>query len=171
VQIRSKLTTALLKFDSAAVQCERADLEVLLRSRLEIQRPYWKLGFELRANTPDQWTLKPRSASWKRNCDPLAIVTVRAQVAAAFQEDRFDKLEPAMLLGSHCLCCGKGLTDPVSQVRHIGPECAGTSSEQLPFVLRITDTQQAALSRLTATPPGAQPGSMNQQLELKFSGE
>jgi hypothetical protein len=171
VQIQAKLTTALLKFDCIAVQCERAHLEVLLTSRREIQRPYWRLSFELRANTPDQWTLKPHYVGWKRNCDPLAVVTARDQVIAAFQEGRFDKLEPAMLLGSHCLCCGKGLTDPVSQARHIGPECAGTSLEQLPFVLRITDTQQAASSRLTATPSGAQPGSMNQQLELKFSGE
>jgi hypothetical protein len=47
-------------------------------------------------------------------------------------------------LGSNCLICGKGLTDPVSQARRIGPECAGTSSEQLPFVLDFAEQAASA---------------------------
>lgn len=37
------------------------------------------------------------------------------------------------LLSDHCLMCGKGLTDPVSRSRHIGPECWGDSSNLAPL--------------------------------------
>jgi hypothetical protein len=35
-------------------------------------------------------------------------------------------------------------TDPVSQARRIGLECAGTSSEQLPFVLDFAEQAASA---------------------------
>jgi hypothetical protein len=146
LQIQPKLTTALLKFECVAVQCERADLGMLMASGREIRqlgRPFCILKFDLRADTPDQWIYQARSGTQGR-CDKTTYATVRDRIIAAFQEGRFDRLNPEILLGSHCLCCGKGLTDPVSQARHIGPECAGTSSEQLPFVLQVTDTPQAA---------------------------
>jgi hypothetical protein len=32
------------------------------------------------------------------------------------------------MFGANCLICGKGLTDPASMARWIGPECAGSPS-------------------------------------------
>jgi hypothetical protein len=42
----------------------------------------------------------------------------------------------------------------------------------IPLTLAVEIARRAErAAHMTATPPGAQPGSMNQQLELKFSGE
>jgi hypothetical protein len=40
-------------------------------------------------------------------------------------QDRLKRLKPDIMLCPQCLCCGKTLTDPASQARWIGPECAG----------------------------------------------
>jgi hypothetical protein len=42
---------------------------------------------------------------------------------------------PPKMLSHHCMICGKGLTDPASMARWIGPECAGTSTLQVPFLI------------------------------------
>ena len=78
---------------------------------------------------------KPKGCGWKRKADLTVFVDLRARLVTALST-RFDKLRPDMLLGSHCLCCGKGLTDPVSEARFIGPECAGTASANLPFIIK-----------------------------------
>jgi hypothetical protein len=144
VQIQGKLTLKLLKFEGRAIGCEGANLQTLLGKSAKIDRPHWTLGFRIEADTPDAWMLKPNSAGWGRTQDRSGIFNLRDRIIAAFREGRFDRLNPDILLGSHCLCCGKGLTDPVSQARKIGPECWGSASEQLPFVLRLADSQQAA---------------------------
>jgi hypothetical protein len=41
------------------------------------------------------------------------------------------------VLTPHCLCCGKGLSDPVSMSRMIGPECFGSQSQVLPFTFKL----------------------------------
>jgi hypothetical protein len=133
LQIQPKLTRrALLKFECRAIRCEGADLAVLLMKRQDIQRPYWFLDFDLYA-AADTWTFQARRVS--RNSDS----SLRQDLIDAFQAGRFDVLRSDLMLGSHCLICGKSLVDPISQARHIGPECAGTSSAQLPFVLRLTE--------------------------------
>ena len=43
-----------------------------------------------------------------------------------------------------CLCCGKGLADPVSMSGWIGPECSGSAPRILP---RIFKTNAAPLQR------------------------
>jgi hypothetical protein len=35
-----------------------------------------------------------------------------------------------------CLCCGKGLTDPASMARWIGPECWGSASINAPRLFK-----------------------------------
>ena len=47
-----------------------------------------------------------------------------------------DRLTASAMLAPHCLICGKGLTDPASMARFIGPECAGTSSLRVPRVIK-----------------------------------
>jgi hypothetical protein len=135
LQIQAKLTTALLRFDGLALLAEGADLNMLLKPRSEIDKNYWRIKFELRAIVADQWLFKPKGCGWKRKSDLTAFVDLRARLVTALST-RFNKLQPDMLLGSHCLCCGKGLTDPVSQARFIGPECAGTASANLPFIIK-----------------------------------
>jgi hypothetical protein len=149
LQIQPKLTTALLKFKCRSVRCEGADLTVLLANQSDIKRLYHIMDFELRADAPDAWFFKvdhftsggmPPGTLWNdeaKSQRDAARSRLRQDLIDAFQAGRFDVLRPDLMLGSHCLICGKGLTDPVSQARHIGPECAGTSSEQLPFVLAL----------------------------------
>jgi hypothetical protein len=37
-------------------------------------------------------------------------------------------------MGSDCICCDRALTDPISQARFIGPECYGSSSNDIPWL-------------------------------------
>jgi hypothetical protein len=135
LQIQAKLTTALLRFEGLALLSEGADLEMLLKPRRNVDRDYWRIKFDLRAVVADQWLFKPKGCGWKRKSDLTVFVDLRARLVTALST-RFDKLRPDMLLGAHCLCCGKALTDPVSQARFIGPECAGTASANLPFIIK-----------------------------------
>jgi hypothetical protein len=48
--------------------------------------------------------------------------------------ERFATFTPELMLSPACLLCGKGLTDPASMARWIGPECAGTGSLNVPRV-------------------------------------
>ena len=143
LQIQPKLTTALLRFECLALQCEGADLNKLLGRRSELEIDYWRLSFRLSAVVADQWFFKPTHCGWKRRSDLAVFVDLRASLLTALSA-RFDRLQPDMLLGSHCLCCGKGLTDPVSQARFIGPECAGTASADLPFIFQEVEPHHAS---------------------------
>jgi hypothetical protein len=51
---------------------------------------------------------------------------------------------PAQMLSYNCVICGKGLTDPASMARWIGPECAGTSTLHMPFVIASKPNEAAA---------------------------
>ena len=138
LQIQPKLTLALLKFECAALRCDGADLKDLVTTKnIERGRRYWRFRFDLTATDPAQWLLKPRGYMWARDAGQNGATELREQIVAAFAEGRFDELNPTMMLGSHCLCCGKGLTDPVSQARFIGPECFGSGSPDLPFINRL----------------------------------
>jgi hypothetical protein len=37
-----------------------------------------------------------------------------------------------------CLCCGKGLADPVSMSEGIGPECSRSASTNLPRIFKMS---------------------------------
>ena len=138
LQIQPKLTTVLLRFECLALQCEGADLDKLLARRSEFEIDYWRVNFKLSAVVAEQWLFKPTHCGWKRRSDLSVFVDLRARLVAALGA-RFNTLQPDMLLGAHCLCCGKGLTDPVSQARFIGPECFGSASADLPFILQAAE--------------------------------
>ncbi len=38
---------------------------------------------------------------------------------------RLETISPDQMFSPNCLCCGRDLTDPVSQARLVGPECSG----------------------------------------------
>ena len=68
---------------------------------------------------------------------------LKARLLASLESETFK--ERAVLLSSNCLICGKGLTDPVSRARLIGPECAGRAS--------IVDTLTSDLGQSTLRVP------------------
>jgi hypothetical protein len=57
--------------------------------------------------------------------------------AAAFEAGFFERLDPAKMFSGQCLCCGRPLTDPVSQARLIGPECAGDASANIGRIFEL----------------------------------
>jgi hypothetical protein len=54
----------------------------------------------------------------------LAEIAMHQRLVAVFADRVLDHLKPSMMLEDRCLCCGKGLTDPQSMLRWIGPECS-----------------------------------------------
>jgi hypothetical protein len=54
------------------------------------------------------------------------------------------------MLSHHCMICGKGLTDPASMARWIGPECASTSTLQVPFLIAAAEKAAAQRRRSKA---------------------
>jgi hypothetical protein len=154
VQIQPKLTTALLKFECRAVQCASADAATLVRKDHKQIENWWELRFDLISTNPTEWQLKPTCYNcnkptrdrWERYGDAdreaarhhrEAAYLLPDRVITAFEGGHFDRLRPEIMLGHNCMICGKGLTDPVSMARFIGPECAGTASPNLPFTLDL----------------------------------
>jgi hypothetical protein len=137
VQIQPKLTQSYARFECTALQCEGADAKLLSGARKDIWRDYWRVSFDLRATTPEDWVFKPTHLGWRRRSDLSVFQVLRESLVAAFRSDVFNNLKPATLLLPHCLCCGKALTDPVNMARMIGPECAGSGSVNLPFTLKV----------------------------------
>jgi hypothetical protein len=141
-QIQPKLTKALLRFECLAIVAEGADAKTLTTPRAKLDHHYVSLRFDLRASVPDAWEFKPRGLGWKpqdaASPNRLAtddLVSLRAGLVATFDSDWFEFLHPEKLLAASCMICGKGLHDPVSMARRIGPECWGSSSQSLPWIV------------------------------------
>jgi Family of unknown function (DUF6011) len=77
--------------------------------------------------TEQQWKFNPRRMRWVR--PPARLVgdclAFRQRVLEALPATQLGGASPTTLLSPHCLICGRHLTDPVSEARMIGPECAG----------------------------------------------
>jgi hypothetical protein len=69
---------------------------------------------------------------------------LRDRVVEVFNGDFFSRFRPASLLGNHCICCGRALTDPVSQSRFIGPECYGSASRNIPWITDLSAPEDQA---------------------------
>jgi Family of unknown function (DUF6011) len=121
--------TPIRFFKCRAVEGDGVNAEALAKRR----RQDCRIGFVIR-----DWQVK-RKSIWNRHGEtsqydpPLAV---ERRVVTAFERGFFEGLQPQRMLGHHCVVCGKGLTDPVSMARLIGPECFGSSSANLPWVLR-----------------------------------
>jgi len=149
LQIQPKLAHKLLhKFECRAVASAVADLTLLTSTYKERKNApdYWYITFDLNAAEQSSWRFKPRSCQCKRDADPAGTVDLRARLVGAFDDRRFDRLRPEMMLGHHCLACGKGLTDPVSMARGIGPECWGSASADMPLLLNMLPNAEQALA-------------------------
>jgi hypothetical protein len=103
--------------------------------------PWWRIKFELYAHDPaGDWIFY--RTSWCRQrglgasgAGDAGITTLTQHVVTSLHGGFFTGAMSAKMLSHHCVICGKGLSDPASMARWIGPECAGTSSLQVPFVI------------------------------------
>ena len=131
VEIQPKLTRTGRLFHWQALKCEGANEKMFAEPRTKV-RPYLMVSGTLRTAVDDAgYTLKAHGARWSHGGNLNMGGALREQIVAAFREGRFDRFTPSML-GTHCLLCGKGLTDPVSMARLIGPECFGSASVNIP---------------------------------------
>jgi hypothetical protein len=78
--------------------------------------------------TPGQW----HTVVWRSHGVRSAIEVLLGRLVAGLCS--LDRLDAHTLFEPACLICGKGLTDPASMARGIGPECAGTSSLDVGFL-------------------------------------
>ncbi|OLB79563.1 MAG: hypothetical protein AUI16_01045 [Alphaproteobacteria bacterium 13_2_20CM_2_64_7] len=85
------------------------------------------------------FAFEPKSAGRGRGCPSSGLIELRSRVIAALHVDHFAALKPDLMLSPACLCCGKGLTDPVSIARWIGPECWGSASTNIPRIFKAED--------------------------------
>jgi hypothetical protein len=74
------------------------------------------------------WSFRPtnfwRPKGWERD-EHATTLAFRDRVLAALQTTQLGGASATTLLSPSCMICGRGLTDPVSRARFIGPECAG----------------------------------------------
>lgn len=133
MDLQPKLTQRyLLLFEGRALMCEGANAALLAASYRGEVHPHWRLKFELYARLSQEWQFRYRGAMWSgprhndlsREHNIAKVGELRDRIVAAFADGWFDRIRPEMMLSWHCLLCGKGLTDPISMARFIGPECA-----------------------------------------------
>ncbi len=76
--------------------------------------------WDYRANGEWSWF----SRRW-RPASPAAMLAFRDRILEALQNTQLGGASATTLLSPACMICGRRLTDPVSEARMIGPECAG----------------------------------------------
>jgi hypothetical protein len=106
-----------------------------LFAKHKTRRQYCRVTFDLRV-FDGLWAFKARSGRWSRGGPREDLYKVRQRAVDALTPEHFADLNPAMMLAPNCMCCGKGLTDPVSMARWIGPECWGSASTNLPNIFK-----------------------------------
>jgi hypothetical protein len=106
--------------------------------------PYWQISFRLFGDEKNtRWSLKPSSTKRGKLCPASGLLELRQRLVEELRPGRFALTADSMLSPS-CLCCGKALTDPVSQARWIGPECWGSASTNLPRIFKATQAEGEA---------------------------
>jgi hypothetical protein len=125
-----------IQFEGKAVKADSGATGAMLQ-KLPIGSGsnWWQLKFEIFAYDEPEWLLQLRGGCWKHLAGREGCETLGSDILAVFRSGFFDQLSPQAMLSPHCLICGKGLTDPASMARWIGPECAGTSTLRVPFVI------------------------------------
>jgi Family of unknown function (DUF6011) len=144
VQIQPKLTRAhALLFECIAIQAENPSLKLFTEPKSLRDQSYWRMKFELFHDEPRaEWAFKAKSAHRGHGCPSSGLIELRTRVIAALHADHFAALKPDLMLSPACLCCGKGLTDPVSMARWIGPECWGSASTNIPRIFKAEAPEQ-----------------------------
>ena len=122
-------------FECAALQTENVTVSQFTDPSNLRDRSYYRVRFDLQVRS-DVWTVQQRGGRWPRGNPREEFYQVRQRAIDALMPEHFADLNPAMMLSPHCLCCGKGLTDPVSMARWVGPECWGSASTNLPRIFK-----------------------------------
>ncbi len=133
------LKPKLEHFEGIAAKGESVAATIFERLPERSDPPWCKLNYELFSENLDaDWIFKPTGGRWRRGIDQSEISVIIDRLVAAFRGKLFDGQTPAKMLSPNCVLCGKGLTDPASMARWIGP-CASTSSLRVPFTLDVSE--------------------------------
>jgi hypothetical protein len=137
-QIQPKLTRAYaLLFEGKSIMAEAVSVRMFTEPATLRGSTYWGLSFSLLCHHGGTaWEFKPTYARWGRDHSYDELIQLKQRTIDVLTPDRFEKLTPDLMLSPHCLCCGKGLTDPASMARWIGPECWGSASTNIPRVFK-----------------------------------
>ena len=139
------LKPKLQHFEGTAVMTENVTSAVFKQLPHRPCPPWWQLKFDLFALAPDaDWTFKPAGGRWQGGADRAGVDAIAQRLLAKFRAGFLDGSTPVEVLSPNCVICGKHLTDPASMARWIGPECAGTASLHVPFVIDASNRAQAA---------------------------
>lgn len=91
--------------------------------------------FEVVEHTGDKrWHLNRRGGFHHRLAQG-DLFDLDRRLAKVFTGRFFDELSPESMLSPQCLVCGVSLSDPVSMARGVGPCCAATTSNIVPFTI------------------------------------
>jgi hypothetical protein len=118
---------------------EGANKATLLSADLRYKSglPYWMTKFSISTGMEPQlpWELRLFGGCWKHDAGRQGVEALQQRVTEIFSGEFFNRLTVGAMLHPHCLICGKTLTDPASMARFVGPECAGTSSLKVPWLI------------------------------------
>jgi len=128
-------------FDCSAVIRDDA------RAAMLQDRPHdsWQILFKLSIRPgdwlvpprfPETWNFQATGIGFHRDFPEEDAVAVRERLLAILPM-ALAELRPGMMLKPACLMCSKVLTDPVSMARWIGPECYGSASSVIPFMMEL----------------------------------
>jgi hypothetical protein len=131
----------VVKFEGHAVMITGASVADLKKHRRGAREQKFSL---LQFDGEPDWQLTLGNRTWPGGSDVSSVAPLSAAILAALQGDGiFTKLTPERMLKPACMICGKGLTDPASMARWIGPECAATTSIRI-FRERHVEQQEHA---------------------------
>jgi uncharacterized protein DUF6011 len=132
-------------FEGIAVMAEGVTVASLKNPLVKPCPPWWQIKFELFASDPEtDWAFHRTGGRWHVSADRSEIATLVQRIVAILRSGFFTESMPAQMLSHSCVICGKALTDPASMARWIGPECAGTSTLHVPFVIAPQFNEAAA---------------------------
>ena len=120
-----------IRFECRAVLCETATA-AMLEHTPDVEHPWWFRNFIIQDRPDGLWEIRRRGGMCKRGSDHNGFAILDTRFREALAGGVFDGYLSELMLSPQCLVCGKGLTDPASMARFIGPECSGTSSLLVP---------------------------------------
>jgi Family of unknown function (DUF6011) len=145
VQLQPKVTQQYaILFNGMAVRCAGVTVEAFKQPKTLQGKTHVQIGFRLssKRSDPGVWEFKPGSVD--RYDVPWSVaMELRASVIEGLRKLDSVGLTAAAMLSPSCMICGKALSDPISTARSIGPECFGSSSNNLPRVFKAIVDEEA----------------------------
>ena len=133
-----------IRFECRVVLSEEANPAMLERTPSSA-KPWWLRSFNIVDEQEGVWTIFRKSGMRKRDADQDGFAILNTRFRDALASNVFDGHLGELMLAPQCLVCGKGLTDPASMARFIGPECSGTSSLLVPGLFTPTKGMNAKI--------------------------